>query len=152
VAYRLSETLSDRGSVSRSICSLDTAGRLTDCVEHTQIRRLGDGRIVSEHGSLDADAPASLNLFAFHPSVLARLAAEWEGWIACNIAEPEAEFWLPYYLNVIAQRGDITIDVRRTTSRWVGLTYDTDLAAARDLLAPRFAAQEPIDAWAVDES
>ena len=47
VGYELKNTLSDYGSVSRGICSVDSNGNLTSMVERTKIERRED-KIVYE--------------------------------------------------------------------------------------------------------
>ena len=81
VAYRLGDTLSDRGTVSRGICEVSADGHLRKCVENLKIAREADGIIRSEKGVLADDAAASMNLFGFDPSVLDLVRAEWEAWI-----------------------------------------------------------------------
>ena len=43
VAYRLSNTLSENGSVSRGVCTANAEGFLTDVIERTKIERYEDG-------------------------------------------------------------------------------------------------------------
>ena len=54
VAYELSRTLSENGTVSRGVCSVNAAGDLTGMVEHTQIERTAAG--IVDHGA-NGDEP-----------------------------------------------------------------------------------------------
>ena len=45
VGFRVGNTLSENGTVSRGICSKDANGNLTTCVERTKIARLEDGSV-----------------------------------------------------------------------------------------------------------
>ena len=56
VAYRLGDTLSDRGTVSRGICEVSAEGRLLQCIENLKIAREADGVVRSEKGVLADDA------------------------------------------------------------------------------------------------
>ena len=63
VAYELSRTLSENGTVSRGVCSVNAAGDLTGMVEHTQIERTAAG--IVDHGAngdepLAEDTPVSI--------------------------------------------------------------------------------------------
>lgn len=78
VAYELSRTLSENGTVSRGVCSVNAAGDLTGMVEHTQIERTAAG--IVDHGAnedepLAEDTPVSMNLFGFTPDYFAHSEA-----------------------------------------------------------------------------
>jgi NDP-sugar pyrophosphorylase family protein len=139
VAYRLGDTLSERGTVSRGICTLGPQGHLATCVEHLRIARGDDGQIRSEHGQLADDAAASMNLFGFHPDVVDLVRAEWERWIVTRADDAEDECRLPEVLNDLVAAGRTEIDVVRTEATWMGITYTEDLERARAALAHRFA-------------
>jgi len=139
VAYRLGDTLSDKGTVSRGICDIDVEGELVRCVEHLKIARGDDGVVRSEYGPLADDSAASMNLFGFDPSILAMVQAEWEAWIARKADDPEDECRLPEVLNDLVAAGRATVDVVRTDATWIGITYTDDLVPASAALAHRFA-------------
>ena len=78
MAYELSRTLSENGTVSRGVCSVNAAGDLTGMVEHTQIERTAAG--IVDHGAngdepLAEDTPVSMNLFGFTPDYFAHSEA-----------------------------------------------------------------------------
>lgn len=139
VAYRLGDTLSDRGTVSRGICEVGADGRLLQCVENLKIARETDGVVRSEKGVLADDAAASMNLFGFDPSVLELIRAEWEAWIPNKLDDADDECRLPEVLNDLVASGRTTVDVLRTTGSWMGITYTDDLEPTRAALAHRFA-------------
>ena len=139
VAYRLGDTLSDRGTVSRGICEVGADGRLLQCVENLRIERRADGVIHSERGMLADDAAASMNLFGFDPTVLGLIRAEWEAWIRGKATDEEDECRLPEVLNDLVAAGSAAVDVLRTTGSWMGITYTDDLEPTRASLAYRFA-------------
>ena len=139
VAYRLGDTLSPRGSVSRGICDVDPAGTLVRCVENLRIERGDDGVVRSEKGVLTDDAAASMNLFGFDLSVLDLIRAEWEKWIPGKVDDAEDECRLPEVLNDLVAAGRTQVDVVRTSGAWMGITYTDDLEPTRAALAHRFA-------------
>lgn len=138
VAYRLGDTLSAQGTVSRGICTVDDKGRLLACVEHLRIARDGDGVVRSERASLADDASASMNLFGFDRSVLDLFGAEWDRWIAGKLEDADDECRLPEVLNDLVARSVVEVDVIPTTATWMGITYNSDLEPARAALAHRF--------------
>jgi NDP-sugar pyrophosphorylase family protein len=138
VAYRLGDTLSDQGTVSRGICEVNPRGALVRCEEHLRIERGADGVVRSEHGPLADDAAASMNLFGFDETLVTLVRREWERWIAIKSTDPEDECRLPEVLNDLVARGEATVDVVRTSASWMGITYTADLEPARAALAYRF--------------
>ncbi len=67
VSYPLKNTLSEYGTVSRGVCTVEQ-GKLSKIVEHTKIARKSDGCIVHtcEDGHeiiLSPETPVSMNLF-----------------------------------------------------------------------------------------
>jgi len=138
VAYRLGDTLSERGTVSRGICEVGSDGRLTRCVENLKIAREADGVVRSERGTLAEDAAASMNLFGFDPSVLDLIHGEWDKWIPNKLTDDDDECRLPEVLNDLVASGRATVDVVRTTGNWMGITYTEDLEPTRAALAYRF--------------
>ena len=74
VGYQMSNTLSDHGSVSRGICSVDTSGKLTDVVERTKIERKNNQILFTdEQGSefeLTGNEIVSMNFWGFTPAML----------------------------------------------------------------------------------
>ena len=139
VAYRLGDTLSERGTVSRGICDIGAQGELRRCVEHLKIARSDGSTVRSEHGPLADDAAASMNLFGFDPSILDLVRVEWETWIERKADDPEDECRLPEVLNDLVATGRAAVDVVRTDATWIGITYTDDLDPASAALAHRFA-------------
>ena len=70
VGYRVCNTLSENGSVSRGVCATDAEGHLTDVVERTKIENK-NGTIVFTEGDvdtpLDPHTPVSMNMWGFTP-------------------------------------------------------------------------------------
>lgn len=139
VAYRLGDTLSPRGTVSRGICDVSPTGALVRCVENLRIERSEDGVVRSENGVLADDAAASMNLFGFDRSVLELIRDEWEAWIPRKADDAEDECRLPEVLNDLVAAGRAEVDVLRTSGAWMGITYTEDLEPTRAALAHRFA-------------
>ena len=71
-AYRLANTLTDNGTVSRGICELGENGELISITERTKIRPLGDDAEYQEEDGgwtfLSGAAAASMNFFGFTPA------------------------------------------------------------------------------------
>lgn len=108
VAYDLNRTLSENGTVSRGVCSVDAEGNLTGMVERTQIERVADGRILFHDGGADEplaeDTPVSMNLFGFTPDFFTYSAEYFKEWFAANSGNLKAEFYIPTMVNKLIGR------------------------------------------------
>ncbi|MFN0026950.1 MAG: NDP-sugar synthase [Acidimicrobiales bacterium] len=140
IAYRLDQTLSPAGPVSRGVCEVEGT-TLRSIVEHYGIVRTGDGQIraADAHGqagtghALAPDSAVSMNLWGLQPSALEELATAWATF--SNHAEPTAELQLPTVLDAAVSAGRATVQVTRTDAAWMGVTYPDDLAAVRARVA-----------------
>lgn len=133
VAYPLAKTLSENGSVSRGICEVDEKGRLVKIEEHEKIRRKQGQIVFGEDGqkTLSEDAPASMNLWGLHPAVFSVLKQAFHQFIVQHYREPKSELYLPFVIDNRLQEDQISIDVLKTTSQWLGVTYKDDLKAVQ---------------------
>jgi hypothetical protein len=153
IAYELAKTLSEHGTVSRGVCAVED-GRLAAITELTSIGRARDGRITAatEAGErvLAADTPVSLNLWAFHPAVLAEFGERFPLFLETAVpANPlKAEFFLPSVPDALIREGRAAFDVLTTPDRWYGVTYADDLPEVRAALAGlRRDGVYPADLW-----
>lgn len=135
VAYRLGNTLSDHGSVSRGVCRLDGEGRLAGIDERLGVRRRKDGSIWAEGSTpplpLEPNAPVSMNLWGFGPDLFGHLEERFAAFLAERGQDSAAEFYLPTAMTDLIQAGLATVEVFTTSSSWFGLTHRQDTAAVR---------------------
>jgi hypothetical protein len=122
VGYRLANTLSEHGAVSRGICQAGADGLLSSIVEHTGIlpEEIGPGKKYSG-GEI-----ASLNCWAFTPALFAGLDAQLRTFLAERSREAKSEFYLPAAVSTMISFGTATVKVLPTESNWFGVTYRED--------------------------
>ena len=129
VGYQVSKTLSENGTVSRGVCTVDEEGNLRGMVERTQTERV-DGTIVFHDGGADEplaeDTPVSMNLFGFTPDYFRHSEAHFKEFLPANIDNLKAEFFIPLMVNKVINDGTATMRVLKTTSDWFGVTYKED--------------------------
>lgn len=141
VGYELKNTLTENGYVSRGICTADAEGYLTQIVERTHIISTCDGPLFTEDGEtyhrLSADAPVSMNMFGFTPSILREMERTFPAFHARAAAENplKAEFYLPGVVNGMLDQHAATVEVLRCPSRWYGVTYQADKAQVKAAMA-----------------
>ena len=137
VAFRLGNTVPDRGSVSRGVCAVDD-GRLVSIEEHRTIERDDSGVLRSEFGPLGEATPVSMNLWCFDHSMLGLLQERFDAFLEMNAAEPKAECLLPMEVGAVMSDG-LAVEVLDSPERWIGVTNPEDLERARALLSGRTA-------------
>lgn len=129
VGYQVSKTLSENGTVSRGVCTVDGEGNLQSMVERTQIERV-NGTILFHDGGADEplaeDTPVSMNLFGFTPDYFEYSEAYFKEFLAANIDNLKSEFFIPLMVNKVINDGTATMRVLKTTSNWFGVTYKED--------------------------
>ena len=129
VGYQVSKTLSENGTVSRGVCTVDGEGNLQGMVERTQIERV-NGTILFHVGGADEplaeDTPVSMNLFGFTPDYFEYSEAYFKEFLAANIDNLKSEFFIPLMVNKVINDGTATMRVLKTTSNWFGVTYKED--------------------------
>ncbi|MBR2822422.1 MAG: nucleotidyltransferase [Clostridia bacterium] len=132
VAYRLKNTLTENGYVARGVCETHPDGTLKEIHERTHIISTMDGPLYTEDGEcyrrLDPDAPVSMNMWGFTPSLLTALAERFPLFLRRDVpANPlKAEFFLPFVVNDLLDEGKATVKVLRSEDRWWGVTYRED--------------------------
>ena len=152
VAYRVENTLTENGSVSRGVCSVED-GLLTGVVERTKIvPREGGAAFIEDDGEtfLPAGTPVSMNLWAFQHSILDELKARFSAYLDENLpVNPlKCEYFLPLIPNALIREGKGSVRVLDTDERWFGVTYHDDLAKVQDAIRAKKAAGEyPEKLW-----
>ena len=127
VAYRLKNTVSLNGSVTRGICLVD-GGTLTGVKETYSIVVDADGVISdAESGVLDGEALVSMNMWGFHASVFENMRSEFEAFLrAIPEGNIKAEYALPTMVDTLICGGKLSVHVLSTDAVWFGVTYRED--------------------------
>ncbi len=133
IGYRLSNTLSENGAVSRGVCSANGDGYLEKVVEHTGIRREEVGAEGDKKYS--GDETVSMNCWAFTPTLFTALNEQFEAFLEARGGELKSEFYLPEAVSEQVAQGLVTVVVRPTTASWFGVTYREDKPRVQAALA-----------------
>lgn len=143
VAFKLCNTLSENGTVSRGICTADDNGYLTGVVERTSIEGTeGGARFKDDDGKwypLTGEEPSSMNFWGFAPSLFPRLETLFLEFLAKRGGEAKSEFYIPSVVDTLIKRGEVRARMLETPERWFGMTYAEDraqvVAKVRELTA-----------------
>ena len=130
VGFRLHNTLSESGSVSRGVC--ETAeGYLTSVTERLDIRRDCSGVISCVGGDrrllLQDKTPVSMNVWALHSDLFPVLEEDFTAWLQEGSGDPlKREYYLPAFVDGLVKSGKATVAMLDTTSKWFGVTHKAD--------------------------
>ena len=138
VGYRVGNTLSESGTVSRGICSTDANNLLTSVVERTKIQRLdGEVKYIDDNGEWTATpdtTPVSMNFWGFTPDYFAYSKEFFKAFLSDpkNMENLKSEFFIPLMVDKLINDGTATVEVLDTTSKWFGVTYPEDRQSVVD--------------------
>lgn len=132
--YKLGNTLSKNGGVSRGICSVDSNGMLKSVDEHYGLSECGGAVIDSSGARFSKDALVSMNFWAFDTSLFGILREKFERFLRENPGDAKAEFYLPFAVGEAADEGDVKVRVIPNSELWQGITYREDVAEVEKFL------------------
>lgn len=130
VSYRLRDTLSPAGGVSRGICRRDGSGFVRHMSEVTEIRQ-SDNTIAGvsandQRITLCGDEMVSMNLWGFSSAIFSVLTERFEHFLKGCGTQPDAEFLIGTALNDSLASQRITLRTLAANDRWFGMTYPED--------------------------
>lgn len=136
VAYKLKNTVSLNGAVTRGVCSVND-GTLGAVKETYQITVHNDGSIRdSESGVLDPDALVSMNMWGFGADIFEDMSEEFDTFLkALSPDELKAEYALPTMVDKLINGNRLSVSVLDTSAVWFGVTYREDRQYVADALA-----------------
>ena len=151
IGYNLINTLSENGSVSRGVCSIDTEGNLVGINERTKIYTK-DGKIVYEENDVTTELPAStkvsMNFYCFGSSFIPLAERLFEEFLDNEINVPKSEFFIPKTADKFIQQKLGSIEVIGTEAKWFGVTYKEDAPGVKDSITKLVTEGEyPANLW-----
>lgn len=135
--FRLGNTLSDNGSVTRGLCHI-TDGKLTGVTETHNIFKTADGAESREDGQpvekLDLNELVSMNMWGLTPDFLKQLEQGFEEFFEKTVPENplKSEYLIPIYIGELLEKGEISVKVLPTNDTWYGMTYKEDVALVKE--------------------
>lgn len=130
VAYELSKTLSDFGSVSRGICQADDNYWLKTVTERTKIERtisgIADFQPDGSRLELTDDELVSMNFWGFTPSIFDHLQKDFINFLNSDRDHTKSEFYIPGVVDKLIKSGTEKVKVLRNPGQWFGITYKED--------------------------
>jgi hypothetical protein len=130
VGYPLINTLSDIGTVSRGVCTLNEKSELISILEMTNID-FKDDVLRNENDdksffSIAKDSFASMNFWGFSCFLFEELERQWKEFYEKNRDEPKAEFLIPTVVSKMMNEGKIKVVLLPDGKEWCGVTYSEE--------------------------
>jgi hypothetical protein len=154
LGYKLVNTLSDHGHVTRGVCSMGADGYLLDICERFQVRKIDDDVRYTEDGEtwsfLPLDAPTSMNFWGFTPELFPDLELLFPDFLKKNAPSLDRfEFLIPDAVGELVREGRARVKILETAEKWFGVTYPEDLPIVQDAIAGLVRqGAYPADLWA----
>lgn len=129
VGYRLVETLSDHGSVSRGICKI-IDNRLCSVEEWSNISNSINGiegtDSSGESNKLCGDEIVSMNVWAFPPTIFSALSDGIIDFFKTSSDLMKDEYYLPFAVDNLIASDRAVFQAQLANSKWMGVTYRED--------------------------
>lgn len=134
VGYRLYNTLTENGTVSRGVCSINGNGYLNGVKEYTKI--YGDCTYEEDRnkGTLSPDTVVSMNLWGFTPDIFDYLEKGFIEFLQKNNDNIKSEFFLPFLVDDLIKSGKKQVGVLVAEDKWYGMTYKEDKQTLQNAL------------------
>jgi hypothetical protein len=154
VAYKMANTLSPTGGVSRGVCQAKD-GFLAQVIETHKIEGAAAGQCrypdpeTGDWQPLAGDSLASMNFWGFHPVMFSYLRLLFIDFLQYQRTVEKSEFLIPTVVDTLIKAGLARTRVLTSNDKWFGMTYREDreplMANVRELVA---AGRYPANLWA----
>lgn len=131
VAYRLCNTVSENGHVTRGVCAVNDGGYLETVEERYEIMPFPDGTIRDKRLNpagdiLDPQAPVSMNFWGFTPWFFEAGEGALADFLAGEGDPLKKEYPLPTLVDRLMREEQLPVRVLTTDAVWFGVTYKED--------------------------
>ena len=137
VGFRLANTLTENGHVSRGVCEIEN-GVLKTIVERTKII---DCKFTEDDGAtwtaLPEDTVVSMNLWGFRTDIFDYIETGFKAFLDEKINTPKSEYYLPLVVSERIEKGEKQIQVLVAEDKWYGVTYKEDKQVVVDAITKK---------------
>lgn len=125
VAYKLGNTLTENGTVSRGVCEAED-GYLKSVTEMTAL---------DKNSGVPLDTLVSMNMWGLAPDIFPYIEKEFKLFLDEKIAVPKSECYLPSVISKRITEENKPVRVLETSEKWYGVTYREDMASVKAAMA-----------------
>lgn len=139
VGFRLINTLTENGYVSRGVCEVEN-GELKTVTERTKI---ADCKFTEDDGAtwteLSPDTIVSMNLWGFNPDMFGYIEEGFKKFLDEKINVPKSEYYLPSVVSSLIETGEKSVKMLVAEDKWYGVTYKEDKQMVVDAIGQMMA-------------
>ena len=133
VGYKVENTLSDNGTVTRGYCHADDNGNLTQIKEIYNIKWNNEHNDVlfeedGEYKPMAMGTPVSMNFWGFMPSIINKLNNVFKNEIGEGVKNNPLKYeaLLPNHVGILVKNNECDVKVLTSNDSWFGVTYKED--------------------------
>ena len=125
VTFRLENTLSTFGGVTRGLCTVIDE-KLNTVVETSNLVKNNNGVSSDNSEFLKGDEPVSMNMWGFTPILFDYLEEKFINFLKEEGSELKSEYLIPSVINELIQSGQESVHILNSSESWFGVTYKED--------------------------
>lgn len=130
IGYILKNTLTENGTVSRGVCTLDSQGRLVEINERTKVRICGNDAEYADGNKwmfIRGNSVVSMNCWGLTPKIFPYLKTKMREFMADGSGDLlKKEIYLPIVIDAMMKDRKCDVSVYTTSAQWYGVTYPED--------------------------
>lgn len=140
MGYALKNTVTEFGTVSRGVCSIDAFSRLLKIDERTHIEQgeetprfsLDEGETWED---LSGNTIVSMNLWGFSHSYLQEAYRGFSYFLSALSNPQKSEYYLPSVADALVNMQKAQVSVLQSQEKWYGITYPEDRPSVVEAIA-----------------
>ena len=125
VAFQLDNTLSDFGSVTRGLCTIN-GDTLNTVIETGGLKMSNEGMESDRKIVLNGKEPVSMNVWGFTPDLFTYLESMFSKFLEKEGNELKSEYLIPSVVNTLIKTGKKNVHILHSSAKWFGVTYKED--------------------------
>ena len=133
VGYKVENTLSDNGTVTRGVCHKDENDYLSSIKEIMKIK-WNDNRdgvemeVDDKYVPMEMGTPVSMNFWGFKPSIINKLNEVFINELPTGIKNNPLKYeaLLPNHIGILKNQNKVRVKVLTSNDSWFGVTYKED--------------------------
>ncbi len=131
VGYKIENTLSENGSVTRGVCEISESNKLIGLKETYDIAEI-KGKITYTEDNVDYEltqgTPVSMNMWGINEAFMKEAEEGFSLFLdeALKTNPMKSEYLLPSKIDELISEDKISVDVLTSSDKWFGVTYKED--------------------------